>query len=101
MVGLEAMHQARPVVAFSVGGIPDWLEHEKTGLLVPEQDVAGFAAALDRLLTDRDTAARLGRQGQAQAQAKFSFTRYLDGLEAHLHGTAAPADSENLGGTDV
>jgi glycosyltransferase involved in cell wall biosynthesis len=90
MVGLEAMHRARPVVAFAVGGIPDWLAHEKTGLLVPEQDVAGFAAALDRVLADRAGAARLGREGQARARAEFSFTRYLDCLEAHLRGAAAP-----------
>ena len=91
MIGLEAMLQARPVVGFDVGGIPDWLEHEVTGLRVPEQDVTAFARALERVLTDPDTAARLGRNGRERACAQFSFDRYLDRLEAHLGGHTSDA----------
>lgn len=86
MVGLEAMAHARPVVAFAVGGIPDWLEHETTGLLVAEQDVDGLAAALQRLLDDASLASMLGRRGRARVAEQFSFDRYLDALEAFLAG---------------
>ena len=84
MVGLEAMHRARPVVGFGVGGIPDWLEHEVTGLLVPEQDVQGLARALERVLTDTELADTLGKNGHERVLSKYSFERYLDQLESHL-----------------
>lgn len=89
MIGLEAMHAARPVVAFATGGIPDWLEDGATGFAVPEQDTVAFAEALARLLADRDLAERLGRAGWERAQSEFSFERYLDNLALYLEEAAA------------
>ena len=91
MVGLEAMHYGRPVVGFSVGGIPDWLEHGVTGLLVPEQDVRAFANALEQLLEDPTLCSKLGEQAQERVRTKFSFENYLDRLEALLSGDAQAA----------
>lgn len=84
MIGLEAMHYGRPVVAFNVGGIPDWLEHGITGLLVAEQDVRAMARALEQLLGDAERCTQLGRQAQERVRARFSFENYLDRLEAFL-----------------
>ena len=84
MIGLEAMRHGRPVVAFDVGGIPDWLGHGSTGLLVPEQDIQTFADALERVLTDTEYAATLGRNGYERVVSRYSFDDYLDQLEAHL-----------------
>jgi glycosyltransferase involved in cell wall biosynthesis len=84
LVGLEAMRHGRPVAAFSVGGIPDWLRDGETGLLSPEQDVATYAASLERLLTDYALAARLGAGGAARVREHFTFSGYVDALEAHL-----------------
>lgn len=84
LVGLEAMRHGRPVAAFAVGGIPDWLNDEETGLLSPEQDVAHYSASLERLLTDGGLAARLGAAGAARVKAHFSFAGYMDALEGHL-----------------
>lgn len=50
-VVLEALASARPVVASSVGGIPDVVEHGRTGLLVPPRDVPALSAALLDALT--------------------------------------------------
>ena len=84
LVGLEAMRHGRPVAAFAVGGIPDWLRHEETGLLSPEQDVTSYAASLERLLTDGELAARLGAGGATRVREHFSFSGYVDALEGHL-----------------
>jgi len=84
MIGLEAMHYGRPVVAFRVGGIPDWLEHGVTGLMAPEQDVRALAAALEQLLSDSELCSRLGRQAQERVRTRFCFESYLDRLQGFL-----------------
>lgn len=89
MVGVEAMRRARPVVAFDVGGISDWLSQEKTGILVPEQDLAAYGAALERLLKDHDTASLYGEQARWAAIERFSFDHYITKLESLLIRGAA------------
>lgn len=84
MIGLEAMHYGRPVVAFRVGGIPDWLEHGVTGLMAPPQDVRAFGGALEELLSNPQLCARLGRQAQERVRTQFCFDGYLDRLEEFL-----------------
>ncbi len=77
MIGLEAMNFARPVVAFNVGGISDWLDHGVTGVLVPEQDVAAFSKSLQSILTNTDTARKMGTAAVHQASQKYSFDDYI------------------------
>lgn len=86
LVGTEAMRHGRPVVAFDVGGISDWLDHERTGLLVPEQDVAAFAHSLERVLTDMDYASRMGEAAARRVRDRFSYDRYIDKIESYLSG---------------
>jgi glycosyltransferase involved in cell wall biosynthesis len=86
MVGLEAMQRARPVVAFNVGGVPDWCQHGVTGLLVPQADVAGLGRAIARLLEDHQLAEELGRAAREAALARFGFQDYVTALERALAG---------------
>src|SRR5260370_32467423 len=58
---LEAMRWGKPVVAGRSGGVPDAVEHGKTGLLVPPNDPDALAAAIASLLMDPAEATRLGR----------------------------------------
>ena len=90
LVGVEALARARPVVATRVGGIPEWLEHGRTGLLVDADDAAALAAALDTLLAEPRRAAAMGAAGPASA-SRFgveSHARRLVGLLEHLGGPA-------------
>jgi glycosyltransferase involved in cell wall biosynthesis len=80
LAGIEAMAQARPVVASRAGGMPEWLADGETGLLVAPGDVAGLAAALGRLLDDGALAASLGRAGWERV-AEFSLERHLAALD--------------------
>ena len=84
MVGLEAMHHGRPVVAFDSGGICEWLDDHHTGRLVETGDINLFARALEPFLTNIDYAERLGEEGRRQVKTRFSFERYLDQIEAIL-----------------
>ena len=84
LVGLEAMAHAKAVVAFGVGGIPEWLEDGVTGLLAPRGDCEALAAAIERLLADAGARATLGRAGKARIAADFAADVQLGALERLL-----------------
>jgi glycosyltransferase involved in cell wall biosynthesis len=84
MVGIEAMARGRPVVAFAVGGITDWLEHGVTGLLAREADTATLAEYLARLLADPELAALLGARAAARVRERYRPDACLDQLTAVL-----------------
>ena len=84
LVGIEAMRHGRPVVAFEVGGVPDWLQRGRTGFLVPEQDVTAFADALQKLLADHALAQTMGDAGVSASSELFSFEGYIEGLKSVL-----------------
>ncbi|HXG76909.1 MAG TPA: glycosyltransferase family 4 protein [Gaiellaceae bacterium] len=62
-VVVEAFCRGRGVVATRVGGIPDLVADEESGLLVPAEDPHALADALVRVLSDRALAERLGAAG--------------------------------------
>lgn len=65
---IEAMAAGLPVIASRVGGIPALIDHDVNGLLVPPGDAAALAAAISRVLTEPDTAARLATAARQTAQ---------------------------------
>ncbi|HET8646158.1 MAG TPA: glycosyltransferase [Vicinamibacteria bacterium] len=67
---LEAMACARPVVASAVGGVPEAVEHGVTGALVPPEDPAALAAALEPLLADSGLRAAQGAAGRRLFDAR-------------------------------
>jgi trehalose synthase len=74
----EAMWKARPVVASAVGGIVDQVVDGETGLLVDDpSDLAGFGAAVARLLRDPVEAERLGRNARRHVEQHFLGDRHL------------------------
>jgi glycosyltransferase involved in cell wall biosynthesis len=79
---LEAMAMARPVIATAVGGNPDVVEHDASGLLVPPRDPSALAAAALRLLERPDEARRLGEAARRRVLAEFSLGRMVAGHEA-------------------
>jgi glycosyltransferase involved in cell wall biosynthesis len=71
LVVLEAMAQAKPVVATAVGGTPEAVIDGETGLLVSPRDVPALSGALERLLGDEDLRRRLGEAGRRRVDAHF------------------------------
>lgn len=63
-VGVQALLRQRPVVAFNVGGISDWLKDGVHGFLIPPRDTEALASRMDQLLNDISLARKLGEQGR-------------------------------------
>jgi len=91
VVLVEALQNARPVVASAVGGIVDVIQHEKTGLLVPEKDPPALAAAVLRLLDDPTLARRLGETGRVEAARLFDWDRITHATEQLYARALRPA----------
>ena len=90
MTLLEAMGQARPIVATTVGGVPGVVLG--CGLTAPPGDVHGLAAAVVTLLRNPALAARLGERGYRRVHRRFTLSRCLnsyDGLIRELSGAVA------------
>lgn len=93
---LEAMAFGLPVVALSAGALPEMVEDQVTGILVPPRDEAALAKAIARLLKDPELRHRLGESGRRAAQ-RFLVRQHLrDNLE--LFSWAARSEPENPDG---
>lgn len=65
---VEACAMGLPVVSTSVGGVPDLLTQDETGLLVADDDVTGMVNAICRLVLDQELAGRLSENGRRLAE---------------------------------
>jgi len=72
---LEAASCGRPIVATEVGGTAEILTDQVSGLLVRPDDLEALAAAIRRMLTDRQFRARLGRHARTSAVEKFVLAK--------------------------
>jgi glycosyltransferase involved in cell wall biosynthesis len=81
LVLLESLAQGTPVIASRVGGIPEVIEDDRSGLLVPPGDVPALATALRRLWGDPALGRRLGRHGRTEVVPRYSWDRLVDRLE--------------------
>ncbi|MBU0648603.1 glycosyltransferase family 4 protein [Patescibacteria group bacterium] len=75
---LEAMQARVPIIATHVGGIPEMLENEKSGLLVTPADPAGLTKKIILLLQNKKLGQRLADQAFHDLNAKFNFTVMLE-----------------------
>ncbi len=75
---LEALACGLPVVATSVGGIPEQIEDGVTGYLTPPSDATAMANCARKLLSDQELRQRLGRQAAEQARRRFDVNRMVE-----------------------
>ncbi len=81
---LEASSQRLAVVSTTVSGIPELIDHEETGLMVPERDIEALARALDRLIGDPNLRMRLGEAGNTKVREHFSLDVHINGIAAQF-----------------
>lgn len=77
---LEASAAGLPVIATRHAGIPDVIEHGKTGLLVEEQDVEGMAAYMMQLYENPEKAKAMGLEGSQNIRLHFTMEKHLNCL---------------------
>lgn len=90
-VALTAFHFARPVIATRVGGLPEIIEEGRNGMLVPPEDPAALAAAVDAFFTRSDRAAM--ERHAAESAGKYSWDAYGAVMRGVLAGGAAEGHS--------
>ena len=78
---LEFMDAGKPIVATDVGGIPEVIEDEVHGVLVPPRDEAALAAALARLFEDMDRGREMGARARDRCRRELSLDRTVERLQ--------------------
>ena len=81
---IDAMALGIPPVAFAVGGLPEVIENEISGLLVPPGDPEAFARQVARLASDPALRSKLGEQARLKART-FDAARMTKETEAVYH----------------
>jgi glycosyltransferase involved in cell wall biosynthesis len=90
VVLMEAMAAEIPVIASRIAGIPELVEHGKSGILAPPGNANALSQAIDNIINNQDLALEMGRAGRAMVQADFTslgeaarlahlFLAYADG----------------------
>lgn len=87
VVLMEALAEARPVIASNLSGIPELVRDGETGWLTAPGDAAAIAAALTRVHDDYDTAAGLGQAGRALVAQEYDIDRNAAALLAMMEAT--------------
>ena len=77
---MEAQSQRLPCVATDVSGIPELIEHDVTGMLVPPNNPPALAAALEMLIVEPIRRAKLAAAGESRVRSVFSSTAAIENL---------------------
>jgi len=81
LVLLESLAQGTPVVASHVGGIPEFVEEGRAGLLCPPGDIPAFSKAIARLWEDEGLARSMGAYGREHVVPRFTWDRVVGQLD--------------------
>jgi len=80
-VVLEAMACGKAVIATNIGGPPEMIEHQKTGILIPPSDPVILAEKIKSLLMDRDLRERLGAKAKEVAFSRYDIKTHTRRIE--------------------
>jgi len=78
VVFLEAIASGTPIIGSNVGGIPDIIKHNKTGLLVPQKDKDALADAIIKVLTDKTLKKKLRKNALDFVKERFAWDLVAD-----------------------
>lgn len=80
LTAIEAQVTGCPVLAFGVGGLPEAVRHNETGIILNEISTEALTKGLDQLLADRDRLEQFSRQALATARPYFNWDRVASSI---------------------
>ena len=78
LVALESLTQGKPVIASRVGGLPELVQHEQNGLLIPPGQPTAIAEAIIRLISNQDELIQMGARARESVSERFSQKAMLE-----------------------
>ena len=81
IVFLEAMYYSKPCIGADVGGIPEVIENNKTGILCYPNDITSLTNAIITLLKDKELRLSMGIAGKERFEREFSFEKFKNKLK--------------------
>ena len=82
---LEAMQHGLAVIATRIGGVPEVVEHNRSGLLVPPGDAEAFGDAIARLSVDTKLRCAMGAEGRKRYEERFRAEQMVSQIEELYH----------------
>lgn len=80
LIVLEALASRKSVIASAVGGVPEIILHEETGLLVPPKNPAALAQEICRLIAEPELRSQLGEAGCQRVRQRFDETDMIQNI---------------------
>jgi len=96
LIVIEAMAFAKPIVASKIGGIPEFVIHEKTGLLAKHNSPENFAQNILKILKNKKTAKKLGKNAQKKFKEIFNNKKIIENLLNTYQSLLKQRDSTHL-----
>ena len=78
---IEAMAMTKPVIATSVGGVPEIDQDGESGILVQPEDCQGLASAMISVMDNAEIALKLAVGGEKRARENFSLEKHIREIE--------------------
>ncbi len=80
-VTIESMAYGKPVIGTNIGGTPEQIIHNQTGLLIPPNEPLEMANAIKRMINDEELRIRMGNEGKRRVYENFLFDPYFDKIK--------------------
>ena len=97
-VAIEAMASSKPVIATSVGGVPEAIIDGQSGILVPSKNIEAMTDALISVSTNSELAERLGVAARQRTEQRFAASNYVARLDEMYRRLAGLPNLDSIGG---
>lgn len=89
IANLEAMAMAKPTIVTDMGGLSETTVHEKTGIILQSNDPADLAAAIDRLIRNKQLMVQMGQQGRKRIAMMFDLSKNIREIDRIFYRVAS------------